>query len=68
MKNRRGNGATAKLTVGVFGLTVSTGGLRFDDDAAGGIFGVADPKLYFYSYRRAGSEWVCKSALAFVVH
>lgn len=43
-------------------------GLRFDDGAAGGIFGVADPKLYFYSYRRAGPDWVCKSALVFVVH
>lgn len=67
-KHRRSNGAAAKPTVGVFGLTVCMSGLRFDDGAAGGIFGVADPKLCFYSYWRARSEWVCKSALVFVVH
>lgn len=64
-KHRHGNGAAAKVTVWAKRLYERAG---FDDGAAGGIFGVADPKLCFYSYRRASSEWVCKSALMFVVH
>lgn len=33
----------AKLTVGVFGLTVSMSRLHFDDGAAEGIFGGCGP-------------------------
>lgn len=60
-------GAGLQNSQWVFGLTVSMSGLRFDDGAAEGIFGVADPKLCFYSYRCIGFEWACKSALVFAV-
>lgn len=68
-KHRHGNGAAVKLTVGVFGLTVRMSGSRFDDGAAGGIFGGSQTlSSVFIHYRRAGSEWAWESVLMLVVH
>lgn len=68
-KHGHGNGAAVKLTAGVFGPTVRVSGSRFDDGAAGGIFGGSQTlSSGFIHYRRAGCEWAWESALVPAVH